>query len=354
MESINSHQWAKRFVGYYTYNKNAVEVTGAPHPLRTNVYKEWTAAGTTVADCVKFINSRYSVSEKLASRLVVMIDGVVIPKDKWETTVLEKDQKLAYKTVAQDGKTFRMILVLVLVVVVMTYAPDIGASIAKEAGITSTMGINAVKVVTAAAMMAAGTALINAIAPIRPEGDGNNPGSANSLNLFNGTANQVNRFGAVPVVLGKVRYTGLLGAVPYVETLTDSNSIHLLIIWGFGPLEISDICSGGNDLTETYYLDLPQFVPRPVTLYGEKTETALEVAQFNSLYPQDVDQTTQNSGLLVYNQATNQPGAWRTVSFNSYATSIDVAFNFPEGMRKIYTKGGNAGKVEETFAALEI
>lgn len=355
IESINSPQWAKRFAGYYTYVKDSVEVVGAPHPLRTSVVKEWTAAGTTIADFVGFVNKKYKVSKRLAAKFVVMVDGIVIPKDKWDTTVLQNNQKIAYKTVAEGGggNPFRTLLVLALVVVVSIYAPGLGETLASEAGITSTFGVKMTQAVVAAAMFQAGAKLIDAIAPIRTPSS-NDPGSANGLNLFNGTANQVNRFGAIPVVLGKVRYTGLLGATPYIETLTDTNIIHLLIVWGFGPLDISDICSGGNDLTETYYQDLPQYVPRPVTLYGESVESTQEVAQFNSLYPQDVEQSTQNSGLLTWNQATNQPGPWRTVSFNSYATSIDIAFNFPEGMRRVLTKGDNAGKVEETTAVIEI
>jgi hypothetical protein len=359
VESLDSAQWSKRFAGFYKYTAKpaAIQLTGAPHPLQAQVLYDWTVAGTTVQDLANFVKQKYSVSERLASKLVILIDGVPVAQDSWDTTVLLEGQTVAYKCVATGRNATRLLLTLAVVVVAGVYGPiagkalaGVGASAAAVAGYTA---------VASMAINMAGMALVNAIAPVRMPGQNADPGSAAGLNLFTGASNQANRFGAIPVVLGKMRVTGVLGATPYVDTLTDTSLLNLLIVWGFGPLKVDDICVGTNPISNYYNkkddadLEFAQDIPLPVTLYGNATDpgSAAELA-FNKLYGRDVEQQQVNVQ-LVNNSEDGNP--WQEVLFaQDNTTAVDLAFTFPEGMRQLVISGGDAGAVRQATAAVEI
>lgn len=348
IESLSSAQWSKRFQGFYTYSRQSqLLVAGSPHPLKTQVIYDWTAAGTTVEDFANFVNTKYSVSDRFASQLAILVDGKLIPREQWSTTILQADQTVAYKTVAQGRNATRLLLTIAVIVVAVTYGPEFGKFLGDAVGLTLT-GAQATALGTIAINMA-GMALVNAIAPVRMPGQNPDPGSAAGLNLFNGASNQMNRFGAIPVVLGKMRVTGVLGATPYIDTLTDTSLINLLLIWGFGPLQVSDICVGTSSVKNFYGLEeFGQDFPAPITLGGYASDDA---TAFNKLYPRDVEQQ-QSNVLLVNNAEDGNP--WQNVVLSqTNTTSIDVALSFPEGMRQLVISGGDAGKVREATAAVE-
>lgn len=350
VETLSSHQWNKRISGYYKYSQQAmVASTTMPHPLQTVVHRDWTVAGTTVQQFAEFIKNKYKVSEKLFSKIVVLIDGVPIAQKDWETTVVKQGQTLAYRAV--PGKdAARMLLMVVVAVIAFQYIGPYAAGLAEGQAITAagvTFGQKVAFTAAVAATNMAGMALANAIFPIRPNMQAD-PGSANQLNLFNGSSNQANRFGAIPVVLGKVRMTGMLGATPYVESLTDTSILNLLIVWGFGPLEVSDIQIGNSPITD-YYTGFAQELPMPVTLYGYSTDNP---TAFNKLYGQDVEQEIKQVELVNDVGTGNNP--WVTSSLIQQVTGLDIALTFPEGMRQIITKDKDAGKVNEATAVVEI
>ena len=354
IESLASSQWSKRFQGFFTYTQKAqtaVSVAGLPHPLKSQVAYDWTVAGTTVEDFANYINSKHQISERFAAQLAVTVDGKLIPRDQWSTTVLEANQTIAYKSVAEGNNATRLLLTLAVVIIApqlagmgeFAYMGTAGATIA---------GSTAAYYATYAAAYMAGMALVNAIAPIRMPGQAPDPGNPVGLNMFTGASNQANRFGAIPVVLGKMRVTGVLGATPYVDTLSDTSLLNLLVIWGFGPLKVSDIQVGTNPI-ENYYnktqKEFAQEVPAPVTLTGTPQDNTVE---FDKLYGRDVEQQQVNV-LLVKNAEDGNP--WQNVVLaQEDSTSLDIAFSFPEGMRQLVVSGGDAGQIREANAGVEI
>ncbi len=359
VESLDSAQWSKRFAGFYKYTAkpSAIQLTGVPHPLQTQVLYDWTVAGTTVQDLANFVKQKYSVSERLASKLVILIDGVPIAQDQWDSTVLLEGQTVAYKCVAAGGNTTRLLLTLAVVAIATYVAGPGGGAKALSAATGFSTAVSTALIVTSVNM--AGMALVNAIAPVRMPGQAPDPGSAAGLNLFTGASNQASRFGAIPVVLGKMRVTGVLGATPYVDTLTDTSLLNLLIVWGYGPLKVDDICVGTNPISNYYNkkddadLEFAQDIPLPVTLYGNATDpgSAAEIA-FNKLYGRDVEQQQVNIQ-LVNNSEDGNP--WQEVAFaQDNTTAVDLAFTFPEGMRQLVISGDAAGAIQQATAAVEI
>ena len=353
VESLSSQQWDKRIAGFYKYSKKQmIPSVSMPNPLRTVVHRDWTVAGTTVQQFAEFIKEKYKVSERLFSKIVILIDGVPVKKEDWETTVLQQGQSLAYRAVPGKDAARMVLMVVVAIVAIQTgYAfADVTSLEALAAADTATKFKFATAVV---ATNLAGAALTNAIFPIRPATQ-NNPGTGTQLNLFNGSSNQANRFGAIPVVLGKIRMAGLLGATPYIESQPSTTLLNLLLVWGYGPLQISDEQVGATPIKD-YYTGFVQDMPFPVHLPGYSTDNP---TSFNKLYSKDVEQDITNLE-LVYDTITVPalvpPNPWKTVTFNTTdVTKIDVAFTFPEGMRQIIAKGSKAGEVQEAVAQIEL
>ena len=355
IESLNNIKWKNRFVGFYKHApQSQVQAIGAPHPLKLSVYRDWTVEGTTVQDFVEFIRSKYTVSTELVSKIVIIIDGIVVPKSEWSTTTVKRGQQISYKSTVEGDSTKRLIIqIAALYIMSQTGIPlEAGEVLAPTASVATQ------KFVGAVAIQMASMVLQNVIAPIRPPKT-NDPGSANALNLLNGSANQANPYGAIPVVLGKVRFTGSLGAVPYIESLTETNILNLAVVWGFGPLSITDLCIGAKPIDDFYYGE-PVSVPRPITIQGFARDYVLNAAggiggSFNNQYGRDVEQKQVN--LELTNNASNitatHPGTkrWQQVDLAQTCDAVDVVLSFPEGMRKIHTKSGD---IRATPCGIEI
>jgi len=348
IESLNNVKWKNRFVGFYAYAPQAqVQAIGAPHPLKLRVHRDWTAEGTTIQDFVEFVKTKYTAGTELVGKIVVMLDGVVIPITDWETTRVKAGQELSYKTVAQGNNTTRMLIMIAAFVITGYLDPTTGLTGAQTAaGMVGVTGANA-QLVGSLLISSSAMILSNVIAPIRPPKT-NDPGSANALNLLTGAANQANLYGAIPVVLGKVRFTGVLGANPYVESLTETNVLNTAIVWGFGPLAVNDICIGTRPILD-FYTGEPASVPRPVTLegYAKNYAPGALVDDFNALYGRDVESQAVN--LELTNNASNISGGftntsrWQQVNLDQTCDAVDVVLSFPEGMRKVNIKNGSIG-----------
>jgi len=336
VESLNNSNWSKRLEGIYRYSSKTVQLTGAPHPLRTQeVVTDWVIAGKTLEELSVYIKQKYQIGDRLFERIIILVDGVPVDKTHWHTKTLLPGETIAYRVLA-GKRAVRALATIALVVAVAYFAPQV----ALMAGAQGTLAYTAAYVATAFAISYIGGRLINAIAPVRNPSV-NDPGTPGTLNLFNGTSNQMNRFGAIPVVLGKVRMTGILGAQPYIHSLENSNNITTLLIWGFGPLAIEDLQIGTIPLT-SFYNDLTTGTLSqlaPAHLYGYPTE---DQDSFNSIYGQEIQQVYASAGgpvELVNNDTLGNP--WTEINLTDQVTSMALSFTFPQGCRAVNVKDGS-------------
>lgn len=353
IESLTSVKWSKRFVGFYKYSQaDIVPVTGRPHPLKLATSQDLVVAGTTLQDFVESINSKYNISERLASKILVLVDDKVIPKADWSTTVIQKDQVVAYKTIPQRGQTGRLLLLLAVAVAVPYIAKTLAPGLAASAGAANaTWGAKFAFSAFKMALTAAGQALVNAISPVREQKALSvaDPGSAQAVSLFSGTSNSTNKFGAIPVVLGKARITGMNGAVPFVDTVPQSSLLHMIIVWGFGPLLVDDIRIGTNPIESYYDREFAQSIPGPVTLPGFPTDS---YTQFDKIYGGDVEVSPLSPVELVNNVEDGNP--WQSTVLENPCSEIAVSFTCPEGMRQLVISGAEAGAILPATANVEI
>ena len=356
IESTTSHQWQKRIAGYYKYSKNTNAILNtAPHPLHTESFTDEIAPGTTITELIELINTRYKVPKEIKADYAVMLDGCLIAEDLWSSTVIKPNQKIEYRALVK-GSGARTLLMFVVVAIAYAYAPTLGASLQTAIGGAGTIAVgsaSAAYVVAASiAINIAGMALVNAIAPVRqPDKDKTtDPGSARSMNLFSGGSNNIAKYAPIPVVLGKVRVTPPLGAEQFVEfTGSEQSRLNSLLVWGFGPVEVSDIQVGTSDLENysNYKIE---------TLYGLPTD---DTTNFDKIYGSDINQVVSNEQLIKVDPAYNPDGlTGSALNPPRYAitaqkcTSISIALHFPEGLRSVRVKGAEAGaSLPATFTA---
>ncbi len=416
IERLESGSWKHRIEGFYRYRDkaatNTVTIAAMPHPLRTDRIDGMMPAGMSVRKMVEEIHAKTGISGPVAVRNVVMVDGRIVPAKDWDL-IPSEGQRVELRCVAA-GDVGRTLLTIAVVLVAAYYAPTLfnfapgamGTAAAQAAG----YGVYVAG--ATAALTAAGMLLVNSIFPIRMPDMGlrNDPKQAARQNLLQGGRNVANQYGAIPVVLGQYRYTPPLGAVAYVESGTTTSYLREPLVWGYGPLQVSDLRVGENSLDEFEEIQYQ-------TLTGQTGEST---TQFDSIYAQDVQQdyvnvtletkqgdisaasrtsnvitvtTTALHGIAVNAEVTltltsgstisgtvatvpttttftfANTGANGSIAAASYlasswtertisdpSTSLRLELHFPAGLRRIVTSGENAGDVEATpfRAAVEI
>jgi sulfur carrier protein ThiS len=295
IENLDSPYWKKRIVGFFRYSeKKSVVLNAVPHPLKTQRYTIPVPPNTSVSKLVDGLVKEYNVAPELKSKITVLVNTKVIDQSEWSTTILKEGDVVDYR--ALPGKSAVRTLLTIAVVI---YAPQL-AGLAEfaymgTAGATIA-GASAVYATAYAATILVGTALVNAIAPIRPPttGAGTDPGSAERQLMVNGGSNRQNPYGAIPVILGKVRVTPLLGSTNYLTYENDRDSyLSMLLVWGYGPLTIDADSYKIGDIPLTNYVDYDL-----ITL-DRKTEPTTEVKnQFDAIYGKDITQVNVSTELV--------------------------------------------------------
>jgi len=370
IESFDSVSWRNRITGFYKYSENKSAILNVvPHPLRTERFTVPILPGTTLDKLANWIKFEYKIAEELVSKITIMVNGIVVDSSKWSTTALKDTDRVEYRAVPGKGNTLRLVLTLALVAAAPWLTTQVGIAMgATTAGTTAAAFAAASPLAYTAistGVMMVGGALINAISPIRPP-DINTPGTNIQQYMVNGGANQLRPYEAIPVILGKVKITPPLGAVNYLTYENDTESyLSMLLLWGYGPLNIdASTLKIGNISISEYTLPVP-----PVTLDRKIAPTAQQLLDFTAIYGKDVDVVPSNSTLTCpgqYNAELTEATFGPFVAASSGAPVYDssgaivpisqftVSLHLPQGLRRIFSEGKEAGKEESVWVRIEI
>jgi hypothetical protein len=327
VERLDNTQWKNRVIGIFRYSSAAKNnLVAIPHPLKTERITDYIPEGATLHQVHEVLCKQHNISDSTnIKKAIIIVNGKPIPETEWDYIVKENDS-IEYRAVAGQ-EVLRVVAVVALVYFTMGAGGQFAFSLAGFTGATGgTLAIMQMGV------MAAGMALINAIMPIRPpeQGSMSDPGQSKSQNLINGSSNNATPYGSVPVVLGRVRMTPPLGAANYVEPMATEAYVRMLLTWGYGPVSIEDLRIGTNTLDD-YELDYK-------TYYGYGTESAAELADFNAIYGNDVQQVVKNIKLV----GSEGSSPWQEVTFTQPSTQLGYSIHFPQGLRKINNSNGNS------------
>jgi hypothetical protein len=360
IESLNSHKWNRRITGFFRYSeKNNALLNTVPHPLKTERYTVPVIPGTTVTELVENISSKYNVACELKSRISILINTRLINQEDWSSTIINTGDVIEYRAVP-TGSTGRLLAVLAIAYFAPILANQAaGAFFTAAGGVgggVTAFSVGAVYTAAYAATILVGTALVNAIAPIRPPTDASanqkDPGSAERQLMVNGGSNRANPYGSIPVVLGKVRMTPLLGANNYLTYENERDSfVSMLLIWGYGPLDIDTSTYRIGEIPLTSYTDYEK-----VDLHRKTEPTSTELNAFNAIYGNDVTPVTVSTELACEGnpETSVTPGPFLQAATSDVVDSATVALHFPQGLRKIKTKGDGAGESYATAVSFRV
>lgn len=343
IESFNSPYWKKRVVGFFKYNSNSTTLNVVPHPLKTERYTMPVPNGTKLDVLANWILKEYSVPEEIKSKVNIIVNGKVVDQADWSNVTLKDNDKVEYRSVPTGGDTVRLALTLaVMYVAVQTgaylAAPEVAATAGGATGAGWSAGAAAMGSV---AVSMVGMALVNYIAPIRVPAAPRDPGSSERQLMVDGASNQATPYGAIPVVLGKVKITPPLGSYNYLTYENDRDSyLSMLLTWGYGPLTIDQATLKIGEQPIANYTDYV------LETFDRKTEpTQLQLDKFNAVYGKDITQTRPNLELVCDGnpEVTVPAGPWAEAISTEAVDSVTIALHFPQGLRKIKAKGSGAG-----------
>jgi hypothetical protein len=373
IESFDSRAWKNRIVGYFKYTEKSSAILNlVPHPLRTQRFTVAVEPGTKLEELVPWVAKEYSIPEELRSRIIIVLNGRVTDPGEWSVTTLKDTDQIEYRAVPAGGGSggiFRMIAMIAIAIAApyaVAYLAGYGATAAGITAATAAMGTVGFTAATMAVSLV-GSMLVNAIAPIRPPAQPNDPGNSERQLMVTGAANQAAKYAAIPVILGKVKLTPPLGAQNYITYENDRDTfLTMLLVWGYGPLVIDAATLKIGDVAISNFT-LSKFTDgtdKFITLDRRTTPTSAELAKFNSIYGNDVFQVTKNltlvcdgnpEGATVNTGAVDSddnpittttmpnPGPYSEAASSTPVDRATVAIHFPQGLRRVKARGEGSG-----------
>lgn len=317
VERLDGSIWVKRVEGVYRYEgaSESVSVAGLAHPLRTVRLDGKVPAGLTLAEIQQWIFIQTCTpAERTRSPAIITVDGFDVPKERWKDFRPLAGQRVEYRAIA-EGDVFRDVLKIGVLVGALLLAPILAPYF-----LFLGLGLATTTALATAAIAGAGALLVNYLFPVRQEG---NKGLADEKkqNILEGGSNQPNPYGAIPIVLGKVKYTPPLAAQNYVETTGVSSYLRAVLCWGYGPLQVSEIRIGDIPIQNLNEVS-------SATLTGESGETN---SKFSDIYPRDTTQEVINFQLLApqltYDWSRNASGLTTITSTNHGASVGDFWYS---------------------------
>lgn len=251
------------------------------HPFSANRQTSLQPQGKSLAEIIRAVQP----DALLAAHVHAYINDTYISPCEYPVTIPVHGTTVTLRMVPMGGGGGKNPLRTVLSLAIMAASPAIAGSLSGLLGSSSFLGISAGKFITTGINLI-GRLALNALAP--PPGTRIGRSVKESPTLFiQGARNQTTPFGRVPKVLGRHRMVPPLGALPYTETVGQSQYLRMLFVWGYGPLEISDLKIGETPLSEFDEVEIEtrrgEMTDAPISLYSNSVlQNDLQVNVLNS------------------------------------------------------------------------
>lgn len=226
----------------------------------------------------EFAKSPTEFQENLwLSRCRCKVNGEEIEASKWASYVPKAGEFVEFLVAPKGGggggkknvlNAVLMVAVIVIAAVTQQYylasygtlttgTGLTGAAAAEAASVgiatSYTAGSLAASYAVAGAVMAVGSYAVNKICPVTmsPQQAASSQGAQSSPTYsINGSSNSANPYGYVPLVLGRFRYAGPLGAKSWTKQIGDDQYFNMLVIWGHADMTAKDFRIGETPLSE--------------------------------------------------------------------------------------------------------
>jgi hypothetical protein len=228
----------------------------------------------------------------------VVVEGQAIPPALWRSAKPRKGRRVLVVLRPAGGMMggggggggskglLMAVAAIAIVVVAAVVAPYIVGAIAGVSAATASATLGTAVALTQAGLAIAGTLALGAL--VRPSsiarqalantGSGGNAASESSTYGVTGAQNSLTPYGVVPRVYGRHRVTPPLAAEPYIVSSGTSQTINMLLDFGYGPLLVEDIRIGNTDISEfpsaRWHLHSEFKAGDPLYIYGNDQATA--------------------------------------------------------------------------------
>jgi hypothetical protein len=295
---------------------DTITVVAATHPLRGDRRVLEMPAGSSIAEIVDRAAAECGLS-RLVRGADVSIDGHLIPPENWKRVRVKAGAHvLVHGRVGKSmGNVLRSIFMIALSVLATFIVGPAGLGIAGLLG-GGAFGAIGASFVAGAIMLGGGLLANTLFPPTATKSDRANPSYSISAR-----ANGASKWGPIPVQLGKVRANPKYAAIPYTEFVGDDQYLRMLFVWGYGPVDISDIKIGDTAISEFADVEIE-------TRQGYADDAP------QTLYPSEVVQ--ENFGIDV----TKADGPFVRSSAED-AQEIVIDLVAPQGIVDISAKDGS-------------
>lgn len=213
-------------------NKDVVRVFGSPHPLMTSRIERTFFAGMTIAEMMHISLADYP--SRLRDNVRVYLNGDVISQQIWHRVRPKPGTQITFQAVASGG-TRTLLLAAVAVFALVASGGLFGAAFGIAGLGAGTWGASAL----ALGITVGGSMLVNMLFPLQPV-----ESEQKERYSITGANNQASPYQPVPVVLGRHRVYPVQAARPYTEIIGEDQYLRMYLLWGYGPLEITDLKIG--------------------------------------------------------------------------------------------------------------
>ena len=301
-------------------NSNLVHVAAATHPFHSNKGVDIEVPeGATLLNMLELIQP----SSILREHAHIFVNDILVPREYWHLVKPKAGKTVSIGITTGDRDIFRVVATLAVVFAAFAYGGPLGEAIIGGPSFNLFGQSVASAALGGAIIQVGGSLLINAIAPIRPDSLKSNPTESPSY-FLDRAQNSASIYGSIPVIFGKHRVVPPLGAAPITEIVGDSNYLRMIVVWGYGPLRISDIRIGETPITDFDGV-------RIETVEGRPTDPDL------SIYPNDIHQ--ENLAIALENPNEAGPGIWHTRRSSPNADELSVDITLPRGLAQFDDKG---------------
>lgn len=314
-------------------NTGMIPILAAPHfdPGAGRIEIE-APAGLTLAEHVALALPHASETDLCQARVTLVTDrgAEAVDRSVWHCVRPRPGVRVVIRILAGKN-TLKSILSIVITVAAIAVGQIWGPQFGAMLGLTGKTATAVGTALLTAGVQVVGTLLLNALVPpVAPESR-----EARHRYEISGWRNVLDPGGAVPVLLGRMRYAPPFAALSHTEIVGDDQYVRALFTFGEGPIEISDLRIGETSIGE--YTDVQVEIREgrdgdaPQTIIPRQIAEEAVGVELTRPLPRDA------LGEVIEGQPSIETPVVRTTGADARSGSVILAF--PAGMVRFDDEG---------------
>lgn len=233
-----------------------LQISASPHPFRMERVHVSVMAGLTVAEIIEKVQP----DARLRTGAIVMIGGKTVPQGFWHSVRPKHGHLIEVMiTLGRGGgggkSPLRTLLSIAVLAAGAAFGPALGTALVGSGGLSIGGLVISASSIGSGLIGIVGNLLVGQLAPPPKPKMGQLSGTAPtyaSSQYFSieSARNRERPWEKIPKVFGRHRLWGDKGAKEYTEIEGDDQYLRGIVVWGYGPLALSDFRLGETAIEE--------------------------------------------------------------------------------------------------------